>query len=288
MLTSSLAPRRAQAERGFTMIEVMIGMLLLTVLIGGALYGVVRMSASNNELGDNRKAQRQSIDAIETIRQDINAARSPAMNRWNGTRDDLRDVAFHFVDETGNTDSRVMCANAHGTAYVSCLRAIVVAQPTELWLRAEARASTPGSECVGYSVDSKGLHRWISSSWRQCGPGLKTSPATVQTRLITANLSGIRDPFRYTLRYNSTPTGAPAIARNTAANLANCRTFSFPNSKSLLNANTRRASYITSVEINLAGVVTSRKGAAVTELKSSAPVTAHIGGEHVYAVGCSH
>lgn len=277
----------SRSEQGFTIIELAVGLVLLAVLMAGAVYGVVQMTTGKDVMGSNQKAQRQAIDAIEMIRKDVGAARSPAMFRWNGTRDDLRDIAYHFVDGAKHEQARNECGGVTNAAFINCLRGIVQATPTELWVRAEALPNSASSECVGYVVAGNALRRFVNPDWRRCGPSLKTNANTTETRLVVA--SGLTaQPFRYTLRYNATAAGAPAFARFQVANVANCRTFTHPQSRALLNAAAARTNWIVGVEVDFTGIARDGDGGALTQLRSSIPVSAHVGGEHAYAVGCSY
>lgn len=263
-----------RTERGFTLMELIVGMLLLVVVMSLMVASMVKLGESNSDATANRSAQRQALDALESMRRDLRVARSPAKDEWDGRRETLRQlVYFERDDGPANSDdrSRQVCA---GMSYVDCMRDVVVANPTNLWFRADVRGGTgwEGAECVGYVFGSTGLTRYVSSQWRTCGPG--AAAGAVADRLIRGTVTG--SPFQYTVRAH------PSIPPTGIARPEDCAT------TQVANAPGRTRNFITSVDVDLRSVFSERRQSATNGVDTSLVITGRTSGDHAYAVGCSH
>jgi type II secretory pathway pseudopilin PulG len=269
-------------ETAFTLVELVIGMILLMIVIGGVIYAVTQLSNGSSSLTANRAAQRDALEAMEQMRHDVSAARSPALEQFTGRRETLRDIVY-FSDDSitpdANDRSRNLCGGVavRGARYVSCMQSITFADRDEIWFRAAVNnVSGSVAECVGYKVVGGELRRLVSSDWRNCGPGVG---GTTQTVLLKGNgqLNTSRGGtmFTYTLRYQ------PGLVQNQLADPAGCRTFrtSAPNQ--------RLTAFISTVDIDLSGFATSRDEGAVAGLTTSSAITAHIAGDYAFATGCA-
>lgn len=277
MLTLRDAPR--DQEAGFTLVELVISMVLLMVVVGSIVVGVTQLGRGNASMSSQRKAQRDAIDAMEQIRQDINLARSPALASFEDRRDVLRDlVVFQSDSGSGSDLSRRACDGARGHAYVSCLTTITVARPNELWFRANVDSTNQAlAECVGYVVSGRSLTRYVNTNWRNCGPASRTgavSTVLVHAARTAPTTATRRNAFSYTLRRH------PRIPRHGYVDPSGCRS-------TLVSDASGSSAYVASVEIDLRALTRSGAGLAEAGVRSSAPVNAHATGDYAFAVGCA-
>ncbi|MCW2925606.1 MAG: hypothetical protein JWM98_3010 [Thermoleophilia bacterium] len=271
MLTPTRQARRA--EGAFTLIELVVAMILLVIVFAGVVYAVVGLGRGNSDAMTNRKAQRQALDAMEVMRHDIAAARSPAMDQWDSRREDLRELIYFRTDQGGTSLSRTSCG---GLAYVKCIQDITKATPTELWFRADVDAANRGSECVGFQVVAGGLDRILATgtnAWQQCGGGAGT-----RTHLIQAGSLKSTKVFGYTLRYY------PGMPAKGIADPTKCITQQLTNRT--LSAG--QLNLVTNVSIDLSGITSERNESADAGLRTAAQITSRTGGDYAYATGCSY
>ena len=271
-------------ESGFTMVEVIVGAILLTVIVGIVASIAVSMGSAGSSLTASRGAQRDATEAMEQLRNDLAAARSPAYEQFDDRRETLRDLIGYGHDAALDTrnPSRQLCGQATGRAYVQCLSTLTYASGSELWLRVDLNSNDASpADCVGYRVEARQLSRYVGPNWRTCGP----ASAATMSRTVLA--TGTRfEPtrssayFRYVLR--SHPSLDLPLSRTRTIDPDGCRTRQ-------LQAVTDpdELSFVTSVEIDFEGQSKVRRGAAHGGLTTSAAISSHVAADHAYAVGCA-
>lgn len=261
-------------EQAFTMMELVVAMVLLAVVMGGLVYAITQLGRGNSEAMTDRKAQREAIDAMEQLRADVRAARSPALEEWDGRRETLRDIVYFGIDQTAGGPPDPAHAACGNTPFLNCVRDITKATDTELWFRADVRtgAGWNGTECIGYRRDAKGLVRYESPNWQACGQ----SVTGTATRLVAAD-NVPTQLFTYTLRYH------PTMVRGQVADPDGCQTYS-----NQRNLTAGQLNLVNAVDIDLRGIANERGTAATTGLQTSVPITGRTTGDYAYAMGCSY
>lgn len=272
-------------ERGFTLVELVVAMIVLAIMVGGVVYAVANLGRGSSNLAANRAAQRDALEAMEQMRQDLNAARSPGLELFDDRKETLRDLIWNRIDRNPSADdrSRQTCGGSlsRGVGYISCLSAVTYASPTELWFRADV-GTAAGASCIGYVVTDGELRRTVSSNWRGCRPGL--APDTQTVLLKAKSLASTRGGgiFRYTARMH------PGPMVNNTLDPAGCRSYQYTN-QVVPDASRPRpnVAFISNVTIDLSGIVTNRNEAAAGGLVTSSVITAHTAGDYAFATGCA-
>lgn len=278
MLTpADIRPRR-RLERGFTMVELVVAMILMMLVVGGVVYAVTQLGRGNATLTTQRKAQRDALEALDQMRHDFGIARTPSLELFVDRREVLRSlIAFHDDGSNGDRDlSRDACrVGASGATYIECLTTVTVAEPNQVWFRANVDSATPAAECVGYVVSAGTLTRYVAPNWRTCNSG--SIGSAVRTVLVKGNsAAGTRaNAFAYTTRRN------PALVPRGYVDPSTCA------SQAPVTRVTGNRAFISSIEINLTPLTGT--GGELTEagLKTSAGITAHNTGDYAYAMGCA-
>ncbi len=267
-----LSAQRHDRERGFTLIELLVAMILLVIVLGGLVYAITQLAKGNGQQLTQRTSQQQALDAMEFMRSDIRAARSPALTEWDGRRETLREVIYFRRDNAPSGSPDAAHRACRGLGFVSCIQDVTYASRTQLWFRADVNSTSgwDGAECVGYVLSRGALTRYVSKQWRGCGPG---SGGTRQELVDARNLQGA---FTYTLRYH------PAMRIGQVADPNRCVT------RQLGNVPTNMRNFITSVDVDLSGIAVERTDAAKSSLRTSVQITGRTGGDYAYATGCSY
>lgn len=275
---------RGAHEGGFTLIEVLVAMMLLMVVVGGVVFSVAQLGRGNSSLAANRGAQRDALEAMEQMRHDIAASRSPALEQFNDRREVLRDLMYFRSDSqapSSDDPARALCGGARRVPYIECLQGITWATPTSIWFRADIDNVDPApADCVGYVVSGTTLRRYQSNRWRDCRPALMSSSTTRQTTLLEASQLrslGTQGIFSYTMRYH------PSMRPNVVSSPTGCRTFT----RSGRQVSSFERSFINAINVDLGGVATNRRDVALAGLATSSAVTAHVAGDYAYASGCA-
>lgn len=276
MLTTSPChcTRRSRHEDAFSLIELVVALVLLVIVIGGVVMAVTRLGQGNGEAMTDRRAQREALDALEQLRSDVRAARSPALEAWDARRENLREIIAFGVDSTASATPDAAHLACGGLAFADCVRDITVARGSELWMRADVRSGPgwDGAECIGYVRDASGLARIESRGWQTCGSG--TTGTT--TRLVSAS-SLSPTPFRYTLRYH------PTMVIRQVADPDQCQTY-----RGVQDVPAGQLNYVNAVDVDFRGVLAERNTAAASSLRTSLPITSRTAGDYTYATGCSY
>ena len=266
------APRTDRREAGFTLIELVVAMILLVLVLGGLIYAMTQLGKGNGDQLNQRRSQAQALDAMELMRSDIRAARSPALTEWDGRRETLREVIYFRRDNSSRSSPDAAHRACGSVAFVSCVQDITYASTTQLWMRADVNTSRgwDGTECVGYTLERGALTRYVSRSWQRCRPG------SGGTRQVLAQLRELRGAFAYTLRYH------PTMRMGQQADPNRCIT------RRLGNVPTNSLNFIVSVDIDFSGIAVESSSAATSSLRTSTQITGRTGGDYAYATGCSY
>lgn len=268
------------------MIELLVSMVLMAIVVAGLVYVVIQLSSGNDDLQSERSAQQDGIEAMEQLRHDLTGARSPALEQFSERKEVLRGLVYYLVDpgSSGVEDlSRRLCQNVTGPQYVNCMQTVIWADPNQVWFRADVDSTNDGSECVGYVFERRGgspdftLTRYVSADWFTCNTGLKGAGGTTQTQLLQSATAPTQPIFSYVLQYNS------KMNTGEVPRLSDCITESKQDATLLQ----RQRGFITSVRVNLGGLVSARGSSSTAELSTSIPISAHTAGDYSYALGCA-
>jgi prepilin-type N-terminal cleavage/methylation domain-containing protein len=277
-----------RTESGFTLVELMLVLVLAAVVLGMISFMIIRSSTATNDTAVGRSAQRQALDALDTMRRDLSVARSPAVTEWTGRREHLRAILYSnlsAVPGLPTMSSQLMCGTAPAVAYNECMRDIVYADGQQLWFRADAMsgAAWAGYECVGYDVipgataAERQLVRYISADWKGCGPALAAT-AERQT-LVRSDATLTTTPFSYTMRFRPGWVGG-------GANPSLCTTSQLPTPAPGVIVN-QALNFISAIKVELDAVVVDKgRHAAAGGLRTTVALQGRTSGDHAYAVGC--
>jgi type II secretory pathway pseudopilin PulG len=250
---------RHDSEQGFTLIELVVGALIAMVVIGVSLNMLLDGVKGSQRAGSNRRAQVEASRVLDELGADLRSAAAPERLDVNeaSTRSKLR--------------AGLMSISSNSFAFEDIARAT----PTQLAFRADAIAEQAGQdhkvECVAWTVQSgtefNNLVRSVWSNSYSC-PGTGPAMTRTVTRLYKTSAVPV---FRYNL---ATPIAGAADPV--------CE----PVLQNSVNSPSQRTR-ITSVEVNLRGVVRDSKAVQGLDTSGTIDVWSRLTADYQYAIGCA-
>jgi prepilin-type N-terminal cleavage/methylation domain-containing protein len=292
-----LSPRDlTPAERGFTMVELVIALVLAGVVLGVAVFGITSLLGSSSKGQVDRRNAADIADALERFERDMRAAES---DRVDGTmiRDELRASVLWGRTRTSSGSvttikGATVCDTPSEQSTQYCLdEDITIAQPGEVWFRADVDATNNGRECVSWRVIAGELWRRVTANAATCRTGAVGATLSNE-RVLSAppsgagNIAGTSASFVFLTRYNPVAFAAPI---NSIVDVDQCQSFTYPPGTTLTN---RRRGYITNVTLDLAAWTTGGNAAnadtaARSRLTTSATIMSRATDDYNYATGCA-
>ena len=250
-------------ERGFTMVELIVVMVLLTTALALMAGFFVRSMGTATHTSANGRAQGSSNTFLKAIGSDVRQAMAPSRSLGTVTKFTMR------------KDFR--------TSIPAAMQDIVVATESELWLRTDALADTPGKrECVGYVERTDGLHRLVyeTAASDQAIACPRSGGAFEDTILLRARPASAPSAprFRYAYTYN------PDVLASASVRVDNCRTVRPPDQPSL--SASQRLFAISAVVVE--GTSHERGGEARMMASASYPLVSRQTATYQHAVGCAY
>lgn len=306
MLTPVTHIRR---ESGFTLIELVVGMILAALVLGAVMLAMTSMFKGASESSVDRKAAARASDVLERFERDVRSAESPERLNSPVIRDEMRAIALWGISKGSNgTVSSITwnnpCATGSERAKDYCLfQDVTVSRADQLWFRADVDATNAGYECVAWIIQPNGaLRRIVRSDHRRCytndfGPAL-TDDTMLEAPAIgtVGNTQGRSASFGFLVRFNrqnlpQASYNGPSRYNNPNLDPANCQTFTyFPLTT---NLNDMRRGFITNVTLDLSAWTTGgdatgtgAKSSARQRLTSSATIASRATDDFAYATGC--
>lgn len=288
---SWLLPAVRSEEGGWTLIELIVALTLLTVL-GAVGVGILTgLLGSAGQTTSNRKAQAAVISAMDVMGGDIRS--SVAKGRDENRVRDVNNFRKFVLLQKNLWDQE------YGTNLD--LRDISFAGPTRLIIETdaipEASSTRPQVECVDLFVQVTGakwtirrnVHRYVTdcpANANALGAPIKSTellpPAAISTAPTAAN-----PLFSYTLQYN---TDYAKLTSSPNLDTAKCKRFTniVPNAGG--NAAGRPAAWrnwITGVTINLQSVVLRKEAGGADSARQSFTVRSRQSYDYQYGLGCA-
>lgn len=264
MLTTT---RSLHRDDGFTMIEMVVGMVLAgitLVLVVGVVMGAFD---AGERSGVRTKAQRAAVLASEQLNADLRAMRAPQRDAYyTGSPDRLRAILL------GGSNPGVL--QVHD---------LLEATPTRVRFFAEIVNQPPPNtvECVTWEVTPSGaLHRTVRAYSPSCaGTGAalqqrEVMPAAPTSGTVVAAAKA-PDPFRYTLLQQPQPNAA-------SPNPAACTTPTLATLPTVLGRD-----QVTSISMDLRAFVVRAGSHGDQQLRTTASIASRQNIEYRYALGCA-
>jgi prepilin-type N-terminal cleavage/methylation domain-containing protein len=261
-------------EHGFTLIELVVGLVLATIVMALLVGAIIDMFGSSERSAMDNKAQRAAALAADTLTSDLRAMRAPEREpRFTGSPDSLRTMLLDGDNPNGYE-----------------IHDLLVASPTQVMFYAEL-INTAGNttvECVTWFVRpaDQALIREVRAWSANCGGVTPTRggggavlqqqeimPAPERDRASAA--AKVPEPFRYRLQQVADPADPDPTTCTTPA----------PTAGPLASA--LRRDQVTNVLMDLRSFVAGRVASGDQQLQSSATITARQSMEYRYAIGCA-
>lgn len=261
-------------ERGFTLIELIVGMVLAAIVLALVVGAIIDMFGSSERSAMDNKAQKAAALAADTLTSDLRAMRAPQREpRYTGSPDSLRSMLLDGANPNGYEIHDLLVArstqvmfyaelvNTAGNTTVECVTWFV--RPADRALIREVRSGSPS--CGGISPTRGGGGAVLQQQ--------EIMPAPEQARASAA--AQVPQPFRYRLQQVRNPANPDPSTCTTPTP-----------TPGPLNAPLQRAQ-VTNVLMDLRSFVAGRVASGDQQLQSSATITARQSMEYRYAIGCA-
>ena len=258
-----LTLRAVAAEAAFTLIELMVAMIVLSLVVGIAGYGVISSLESTNEAGSTGKGRAMANEAAERLGAEVRAARSRG-------RDGTGVVDIADLRRAVRTNGTLYDIN--GTALD--WRDLAIATPNALTFQAdivdEAGASIP--ECVTWSAPP--TRSWsLTRTVRRYTPGCTTAGAVLESDEVTERTS---------VRPAPGTAGSPPLFTYVVARSAVGGCSGIPTSAPTAADRNR----VVAIKINFTSLVERRANASAQDLQTEVSLRSRSGSDYQYAMGC--
>jgi type II secretory pathway pseudopilin PulG len=296
MLTRLDTPRR---EGAFTMVELVVGMLLVAVVAAAIVMGAASLFRGSSEARADRSSQRAEAEAFERFERDVRGAVSQDRIDSTLTRDEQRASvlwgrtrdgggAVRSVSKSGDS-----CSSASRQSWQYCAdEDVTVATANALWIRSDVDAQAVGTECVAWDITGNALRRRVFRNGLHCRSGDVGTLLSSQTMLQAppnATLgagTAASARFSYMLRHNPAGMATP----NANVDPADCTTTNVAPGSAPAQ---RYRVFVTNVTLDLASWATNggatAKQAAGSRVRAatSASIASRSNDDYAFATGCS-
>lgn len=270
-----LSDHASSADRGFTLIEVLIGMVLSAIVL--TIIGAALVSAfgSSERSALKSKAQRATSKASEQLTSDLRAARAPQREpRYVGSPDNLRAVLL----ETKNPDGWLV-------------EDIVHADSTSVIFYAELFNGQDGAECVTWQMTpQRALLRTVRAHSSDCvgAPGTTLQATEVMPpseRRIASEAAQVNDPFAYDMLVQASPLDPELDARNCSLQESQPAA-GVDKPGTPVDEAAQSRNQIVGIRLDLRSFVHARGARGDQQLVSHVSLPARQSLEYRYAIGC--
>lgn len=253
-----------RSEVGFTLVELIVGMVLSMIVLALILGLVTDLFGSSERSGTKARAQKAAVDAVEQLTTDLRATRAPEREpRFVGSPDNLRAMMLGGDNPTG-----------------VLIHDITAADAASLTFYAEVDPNSANSECVTWAGTATGaLHRTVRAFTRGCGGGATLMQTEVMPTPETARASAaasIPSPFSYKQMIQPSPAAADPDPDA-------CTT---PAPSTTLTTPLQR-DQVVAVVLDLRSFLAGRVGRGDQQLQSAVSIPGRQGLEYHYAIGCA-
>ncbi len=293
-------------ELGFTLIELVVGMILAVLVLGAAMLAMTSMFGGASEQSVDRTAAAKAADVLEQFQRDVTAAESPERLNEPMVRDEMRAIVLWGVSKgAGGTVSAITASNPCNTpserAKDYCrFQDVTVARADQIWFRADVDTTHNGHECVSWVITGGGLTRTVSSDHLRCYLGDRGGSTLSSEQLLQApasaavgNFQGRSASFGFLTRYNANSDGPAKY--NTIVDATDCSSqMRYTGADDLtVNLNGMERGFITNVTLDLSAWATGGEStgtaasSARQKLTSSATIASRSNDDYAYATGCA-
>lgn len=249
-------------ECAFTMVEVLVGLLLSTLVIVLLIGALIDMFSSSDRSAARSKAQRSAVSAGELLMNDLRAMRAPQREPlFTGSADNLRNLILF-----GQNQSNLLVHD------------LLVATPTRVTFYAETVNAAADAECITWQVMADGSMR---RTVRAHTAGCASAGAVLQQSEVMPGLDGSRttaaldipEPFSYRTLEQRDPLD-PDPDR------CDART------RTSLTSDLQRDQAL-GIDMDLRSFVVSRSTRGDQELLTTASIASRQSQEYRFAIGCA-
>lgn len=262
MLRLARHPRRA--DEGFTLVELLVGMLLGSIVLAMVIGLVVNTFGAGDRTAARSKSQRSAVLAVDQLQSDIRAARAPHREPYyTGSPDQFR---------------AMLLRNANPSNFL--VHDVLAATATAVTFYAEVSRASANVECVTWMQQAdRSLRRIVRAFNAGCTGG---GGAILQDRLLiqapgaqAAASAAAPAPFSYRRLVQPTPNADPLDPDACTA------------TQSTSTASMLQRDQITAIMLDLRAFVTERNGHGDQQLETTVSIASRQGIEYRYALGCA-
>lgn len=250
-------------EAGFTLVELVVGMVLGAIVLALIVGVVIDMLGASERAGTESKAQKAAVAAAEMLTSDLRAMRAPQREPiFTGSADNLRNLIL--------LDQNPMGLQVHDLTF---------AGPTRVTFFAEVVNASPSTECVTWEVIADGaLQRSVRPYAPDCGngavPPLQQSQVMPPPERARASAAvTIPTPFRYRSMVQPTPATPDPDACTTPVRSS--------------TASEIQRDQVVGIDMDLRIFVAGRVSRGDQELITSASIPSRQSQEYRFAIGCA-
>ncbi|MCW2956880.1 MAG: hypothetical protein JWO69_1749 [Thermoleophilia bacterium] len=292
------------SERGFTMIELLVAMVLSTVVFGVAALVASSLFVGTSHSNAGRVSSKRASTVLERFDRDVRYAQSPDVVDRPRAGDDLREMLLwgQSRDATGRivrTSPDECNASAQVALRDFCqFEDITRATATELWVRSDVRNATvadDGVECVRWEIRSGALWRTVhrprpTLDCRRIGSTSYLGAVVEDEELLpapptstTGNVERRAASLGYLVSWN------PGAGARTSGSIVDPTSCSTQQTDYATAPTGRQRTFIVTVTLDLAANARASHGAAGrSRYAVSASLLGRSNDDYVRAAGCAY
>lgn len=258
-----LSPVNVHREDGFTLVELIVGMVLGMIVLTMIIAFVIKSMGAGDRSGLRVTALRASMQASGQLTSDLRALRAPERQpKFIGNPDSARSLLLRGENPGG-----------------IIVEDIVEATSTRLVFYAELMNSSASTECVTWQVMPDGaLHRTVRGFTRDCTGGAVLQDREVMPRPERARASdaaAVPDPFAYLMFVQPQP------------NDPNIDPSKCTNERRFAATTALQRNQIQGVALDLRSFVANGSGHGDSRLIHAVSLSSRQGIDYRYAIGCA-